>query len=267
MAPNQPLIFETPKVVGVADPDVDPEGHIPPDLLLTGIEVVVPLWPQHAEEPGERDILTVRFEQVGQVPVEIVNVYEPADMKPEFLIPIGPEYLTHDGVGQLWYELLDTADNPAKSYKRLLTIDHVPVPDDLPKAVFVHATPWGYLNCDTVPPLWEGVTVKIPPLTGFLVGDRCEVFWRGFLSLNDSGPEVISARKTIIRPALSEQDILEGYEIVILPYDVHIKPMERSSSATVTYRVYRGTKLVGSSELASVKIDRIRAGQELPCGP
>lgn len=264
MALNKPLTFDAPKVLGVADPVVDPEGQIPNDLLLKGIDVVVPLWPEPAKDPGERDILTVFFEQPGEPLVTIQNTYYPDDMKPEFIIHIGPEYLRINGVGELWYGILNSADNPSNSFPRRLTIDHA---GDLEEADFEHATKWGYLNCETDPPLWEGVTVNIPALAGFNVGDRCEVRWRGFSTLNGSGTEFISAKKTVIRPALSEQDIREGFSLVIEPYETHIKPMVKNASATVVYSVYRGAKRVGKSKTAVVKIDRIKPGEEFPCEP
>lgn len=267
MTPNKPMDFDAPKVIGVADPDIDPEGYIPFPLLLTGIDVVVSLWDEPAKDPEERDILTVRFEQPGQLPVKIENTYTPADMKPEFIIRIGPEHLKNDGAGELWYELLNTADNSSESYRRQLTIDHTPIPNDLPPAKFSHVDGWGYLNCQTVPPLWDGVTVKIPALPGFRVGDRCEVLWRGYSSLNASGAEISKARKRVNRPGLSDQDIREGFTLVIEPYDVHIKPMVNDASAMVGYRIYRGTRLVGGSQAAVAKIDRIISGNELPCGP
>ncbi|MHC8377398.1 hypothetical protein ACYZT3_15660 [Pseudomonas sp. MDT1-16] len=264
MALNKPLTFDAPKILGVADPDVDPEGHIPIELLLKGIDVVVPLWPEPAKDPGERDILTVSFEQPGEPLVSIQNTYEPDDMKPEFIIHLSPEYLKINDVGALWYEVHNIADNPSNSFPRRLTIDH---PGTLEEADFVHATKWGYLNCDTVPPLWDGVTVNIPALAGFNVGDRCEVLWRGFSTLNGSGSEFISAKKTVIRPALSEQDIHEGFSVVIEPYETHIKPMVKNASATVVYTVYRDAKRVGKSKTATVKIDRIEPGEEFPCEP
>ncbi|MDI3357781.1 hypothetical protein MO767_26015 [Pseudomonas sp. UYIF39] len=267
MVVNKPLTYDPPKVIGVPDSDIDPEGHIPTPLLLTGIEVVVPLWPEPAKEPLETDTLTVCFEQAGQTPVRIPNTYKPEDMRPEFIIRIGPEHLKNNGPGELWYELVNSAGNPSESYKRRLTIDHTPVPVDLKEARFTHADMWGYLYCKTDPPLWEGVNVEIPALQGFNVGDRCEVLWRGYSTLNGSGPEIDSARKTVIRSSLSDQDIREGYSLVIEPYETHIKPMVNNDSATVVYRVFRGAKLVGSSKIALVKIDRIVSGDELPCGP
>lgn len=267
MAPDKPLVFDAPKVNGVADPAVDPEGYIPLPLLLTGIDVVVPLWDEPATGPGERDIMTLRFEIPGQRPVRIENTYTPTDIKPEFIIHIGPEHLINDGVGELWYEVLNTADNPSFSLRRRLTIDHTPVPEDLDEATFPHANSWGYLNCSTLPPLWDGVTVNIPALTGFKVGDRCEVLWRGYSSLNGSGPEIPSARKNISHPSLSDQDIREGYALLVEPYDTHIKPMVNKASATIVYSIYRGARLVGYSSAALVKIDRIVPGEELPCEP
>ncbi|WP_219097358.1 hypothetical protein [Pseudomonas sp. UMAB-40] len=267
MAPNKPLTFNAPEVKGVDDPDVDPEGYIPLPLLLTGIDVIVPLWDEPAMEPGERDILTVRFEQPGQLPVAIENIYTPADMKPEFVIHIGPEHLVNNGVGELWYEVLDTADNPSFSFRRKLTIDHTPIPMDLEEAGFLYRNNDGYYNCDTDPPIWSGIHVVIPPLTLFQIGDRCKVIWRGYSSLNASGVQFVRARWINVRTALSDKDIREGYPLVVEPYDIHIAPMVKNSSATLVYQIYRGARLVGVSKTALVKIDRIRSGEELPCGP
>ncbi|WP_082459011.1 hypothetical protein [Pseudomonas mandelii] len=266
MAPNKPLTFDAPKVKGVADPDVDPEGYIPLPLLPKGIDVIVPLWPDPATEPGERDILTVRFEQPGQPPVKIENTYTPTDMKPEFIIHIGPEHLLNNGVVELWYELLNSADNPSFSFRRKLTIDHTPVPIDLKEVGFLYLTDWGYYNCITDPPIWFGIHFVVPPLTLFKVGDKCEVTWRGYSTWNGSGDEIVDARWINVRQSLSDKDIREGYPLVVEPYDIHIEPMV-SSSATVVYRIYRGARLVGQSKTALVKIDRIISGQELPCGP
>jgi hypothetical protein len=265
MAPIKPLTFAAPKVKGVADPDVDPEGHI--SLPLLGIDVVVPIWDEPATKPGERDILTVRFEQSGQPPVKIVNIYTPADMKPEFIIHIGPEHLLSNGVGELWYELLNSADNPSFSFRRKLTIDHTPVPIDLEEADFLNRSFWGYYNCDTNPPIWLGIHVLIPPLTLFKVGDRCEVTWRGYSTLNGSGTEIAGARWINVRQNLSDEDIRDGYRLVVEPYAIHIEPMVKDSSATLVYQIYRGLKLVGVSKKALVKIDRIIPGKDFTCGP
>ncbi|MBL0796435.1 MULTISPECIES: hypothetical protein [Pseudomonas] len=267
MISSGPLDFDPPQVDGVEDPAIDPEGWIPLELLRTGIDVVVPLWKEPATDPGERDILTVNFEQPGQTPVKIQNIYRPEDMRPEFRIHIGPEHLLNDGVGELWYDLLDTADNPSKSQRRNLTIDRTPVAVDLEGAKFLNTDIWGYYHCQTTPPIWEGIHIHVPPLTLFRTGDRCEVTWRGYSSLNGSGPEIVGARWGNVRNSLTDKDIREGYPLLVEPYDVHIEPMERESSATVIYRMFRGSRLVGTSEVALVKIDRILPGQEMPCGP
>jgi hypothetical protein len=257
-------VFAAPKVVGIPDEDIDPDGNIPIPLLLTGIKVIVPLWPQPAKDPGERDVLTVVLEQAGHAPVRISNTYYPQDMQPEFLILIGPEHLKNNGECLLRYELLDTADNPANSHNRKLTIDHTPVPVDLDEATFTDRNDSGYLNCKTARPFKDGVRVEIPPLRGFRPGDRCEVLWRGYDSLNGSGVEFVRARKLIIRPAISEQDIREGYALVIEPAEIHVKPLVNDDSAIIVYSVYRGAKLVGKSKTAIVKIDRVRPGSD-PC--
>jgi hypothetical protein len=274
MAPTQPLVFASPKVIGVLDADVDPDGHIPYDLLITGIDVVIPLWPEPAVMPGERDILTVFFEQPGQALVQIVNIYLPADMRPEFIIHIGPEFLRNDGVGELWYELLNSADNPSFSFRRRLTIDHSPVNENLPEAKFPQATFHGYFNCEMILQLKDGAVINIPPLTGFAIGDRCEVVWRGFKSPNGSNPdpenddqEIADAKKEITRTIETDKDLLEGFSVVIAPYDIHVKPMVSNASAVVRYSMYRGTRVLGISKPGLVRIDRKIPGEEEPCEP
>ncbi|MHC8293927.1 hypothetical protein [Pseudomonas sp. LB3P58] len=267
MSNQGPLDFKPPRVIGMEDADVDPDGYIPLELLLAGIEVVIPLWPSYATQPDERDLLTVYFEQPGQPPVSIENSYTAADIQPQFIIPIAANFLQVNGVGELWYQVLDTADHPSKSVRRNLTIDHVPIPVNLESPGFPDANVHGYLNCATVPPLWEGVRVTVPPLSGFRVGDRVELSWRGYPSLNGSGQEYVSARKEDIRPALSDTDIKEGYSLVIEPYDIHVQPMFDKASAIVQYRIFRGRRLVGVSKVGLVKIDRIIPGEEIPCGP
>lgn len=266
MPSRQPLTYDPPKVIGVADPDVDPAGHIPFELLARGIDVVVKLWDNPAKEDGERDILRVYFEQPGQPLVMIENIYYPADIKPEFIIHIGPEYLKVNGPGNLWYVQFNTADNPAPSFRRTLTIDHSPIIKDLPEAGFPDANGWGYINCQTDPPMWDGIKVKIPPLKGFEVGDRCEIVWRAYISPNGSSIQFRRAYKKIERLAISDQDIKEGFVVVIEPYDVHIKPMEDKASALVNYIMYRGSKKLGQSTTALLRVDRVIPGNGL-CGP
>lgn len=264
-------IFNPPKVNGVADSDIDPAGNIPYELLLTGIDIVVPRWTNYASEPGERDILHVCFEQpaLGQDPVRIETMYLPEDMEElEFIIHIGPEHLRNNGPGNLWYEVYDTANNLADSFRRTLTIDHTPVPTDLTVAEFPHAKD-GYINCTTQPPMWEGVTVKIPSLTGFEVevGDVCNIYWSAYLSRNGSGLQITKARKKIEHKISTEEELRNGFVEVVAPYDIHIKPMISNASALVGYEVYRGARQVGKSIVGLVRVDRIIPGEELPCGP
>ncbi|CEL29491.1 hypothetical protein [Pseudomonas fluorescens] len=267
MSNQGPLDFKPPSVNGVEDPDLDPDGYIPLDLLLAGIEVVVPLWPSHATGPDDRDLLTVYFDQPGQPLIKIENIYKAADIKPQFVIPINASHLQVNGQGKLWYELLDTADHRSKSEPRTLTIDHAPVPMTLTPPGFLYLNLNGYLNCFTQPPIWDGIFVTVPPLTGFNPGDRLELQWRGYSSLNGSGAEYVRARKKIVKPALSDEDIRQGFKVIVAPYDVHIKPMAKNSSAVVRYRILRGRRLVGVSKIGVAKIDRKLPGHDLLCGP
>lgn len=257
--------YAPPGVIGVADDD--PDGYIPLEKLEEGIDVVIPRWPDYAGS-GEIDTLVVRLEQDDQVPVVITNVYPGPDIPLEFIIHFGPEHLLNDGVAYVSYQTSNNEGNPAYSDPRKLTIDHTAVPVNLPKVSFPSATLWNYLNCGTVPPIWEGVDVKVPPLTNFLVGDRCVVRWEGFYSLNASGPPIAGTFKEISR-LIESEDIREGFQVLIEPFDPHIKPMEDKASAEVQYTIFRGTKPVGRSLPGVVKIDRVipDSHEYLVCGP
>ncbi|WP_192561171.1 hypothetical protein [Pseudomonas gozinkensis] len=267
MSVSGPLNFKPPQVIGVLDHSQDPEGHVPSELLPQGLDVVVPLWPSYATQPGDRDKLVVRYEQVGQIPVVIINEYLPADIKPEFVIHIEPKYLLSDGVGKLWYEVYDTADHPSFSDHRNLTIDHSPVRDDLEMVTFRDADPWGTVHCFTEPAIWTGIWLVIPALTGSKVGDRCEVTWRGYGPSSSGSVEIPRTRWENIRQSLSDQDVKTGYSLTVNPYVPHIEPMVANASATVIYRIFRGARLVGMSKVATLKISRMLAGDPVPCGP
>ncbi|VVO09994.1 hypothetical protein PS718_03351 [Pseudomonas fluorescens] len=265
MTPSEILNYKAPKVVGVDD--ADPDGHIPLELLLKGIEVVVPIWPVPSPD-GRTDTLIVQTKRNGVVEFAWSKGYVNPISEREFIIPIGPQYLAVDGVIELHYETRNFVNNPAYSDPRKLTIDHMPVVRELPEARFPGVDHWGYLNCSTVPPIWEGIEIEVPPLPAFTKnGDRCVVEWVGYKTLNASGPPIDNTYLTCGRDPLTDADIRDGYGVTIGPFVPHIEPMINNASATVVYSIYRGDKLIGLSKAGIVKIDRMIPGEVLPCGP
>lgn len=263
MPPSEILIYDPPQVIGVADDD--PEGYIPLDLLQKGIEVVVPIW-RFQSPDGQQDTLIVWMRRSGDVEISRKAYVTPIS-ELEFIVPIGPEYLVADGVVEVFYETRNYLNNPSYSLLRKLTIDHAPIPDNLTEVDFP-AAKLGYLNCDSSPPIWSGVEVKVPPLPSFCkVGDVCRVEWIGYLSLNGSGQPIASTYKVINKELLSDLEIKNGFSVTIEPFIPHLEPMQNKASAIAEYSVYRRAKLIGTSTKGLVRIDRIVSGEPVPCGP
>jgi len=264
MPPSEILIYDPPKVNGVADDD--PEGYIPLDLLQKGIEVVVPIWRRQSPD-GKQDTLIVWMRRSGDVEISRKAYITPIS-ELEFIVPIGPEYLVADGVIEVFYETRNYLNNPSYSLLRKLTIDHAPIYKDLPEVDFPAADFFGYLNCDSKPPIWSGVEVKVPPLPSFCkVGDVCRVEWIGYLSPNGSGDRITSTYKVINKELLNDLEIENGFSVTIEPFAPHLEPMQDNASAISEYSVYRGAKLIGTSKKGLVRFDRIVPGNPVPCGP
>jgi hypothetical protein len=265
MPPSEILVYNPPKVVGVADDD--PDGHIPLELLLTGIEVVVPIWPVQSPD-GRQDTLIVQMRRGTIIEFNWRQTYTTPIAEREFVIPIGPEYLTTDGVVEVFYQTRNYVQNTSNSLPRKLTIDHLPVVRDLKAVTYPKANLHGYLNCKTKPPIWTGIEIEVPPLPAFVQsGDRCEVEWIGYLSPNGSGAAIGRTYKKIIKSSLTQAEIDKGFSVVVEPFVPHIEPMINKASAITTYSIYQGLKLIGTSKKGLVRIDRVVTGEDLPCGP
>ena len=265
MPPSETLIYNPPKVIGVADDD--PEGYIPLDLLQKGIDVIVPIWSYQSPD-GRQDTLIVQMKRNGIEEFLWRQSFVTPISDLEFIIPIGPQYLITDGVVEVSYETRNYLGNPSRSLPRKLTIDHTPIPVDLTEVDFPAADDWGYLNCQSDPPIWTGVEVEVPPLPSFCkVGDECRVEWIGFLSLNGSGPSIGSTHKKINKILLNDLELKNGFSVTVEPFIPHLEPMKNNASAIAIYSIYRGAKLLGVSKKGVVKIDRTIPGDTVPCGP
>ncbi|MBC3376502.1 hypothetical protein HU762_21395 [Pseudomonas sp. SWRI92] len=266
MQPVEVLEYDPPTVVGVDEND--PDGYIPFELLQTGIEVRIPIWPVPSPS-GETDTLTVEMKRNGVVEFTSATYHLNPISETEFFILIGPQYLAVDGVVEVSYTTENYLGNEHPSYPRKLTIDHTPIPSNLPEVEFPAAKQnlHGYLNCSTQPPIWQGVEVKVPPLPNFCrPGDICAVEWIGYQSLNGSGPPINATYKKIDTP-LTLLQITNGFSVTIEPFRPHLEPMIDKASGAANYTLYRGTRKIGASVREVVKIDRIIPGESQPCGP
>lgn len=246
-------------VEGIADSDT--QGHVPRDILINGTRIVIPYW----IEPEENDQLLI-FMVRNAIETTLYDITYPNPLTVPFLyFALTPQHLATDGVEFLYYKIWKGSggtDDP--SPERQLTIDHTPLMK-LPEPDFPHATLWGYLNNSTKPPLTSGATVRIPAFTNIAVpGDIARTHWRGYSTLNGSGPEVPGTYGVWDKP-LSATDITNGIDHVV-PYLPHIRSLFDNDSAVVVCQLLRGSRLIAESNKALVKIDQVTPGESGPSG-
>lgn len=243
----------------------DPEGRVPLPLLLNGTIARVPRWKDFSTVGSRSDRLIVTWKQDG-VETDIFDQSYPGPITQlEFEIPLTPQRLGTDGVAWLYYVVQDADGNPDTAAAVKLTIDRsqIPVPS-LKPVEFPHATPWGYLSCQTWPALNQGVTIRVPPQTIGMAGDICKLLWQGYSSLIGGDEFIVDEAVLEISHILSEDNLLKGFDIIV-PFRPCVKPLIGNASASVVIRFYRGGGLIAQSEPKWVKVDRIIPGEVLPC--
>lgn len=134
----------------------------------------------------------------------------------------------------------------------------------LKEPLFPSADLYGYLNCESVPKLWEGVTVRISGDSRFSALDRIELDWQGCRTLNGGDP--IPGTDATFTKILTAAEAADGFDIVVDDYEKLIKPMADNNSATAQYRLYKVGGGIGLSNMDFVKITRTMPSGEL-CGP
>lgn len=263
------LLADPPTVDGV--PDSDPDGLLPAEVLLNGGVARVPLWPIYADVPGETDLLEVFWRPDGDA---AVRIYDDPKIGPitetEFMIPLDKGLFQNDGIAFLYYRVSPQPfGNPLTSAEKRLTIDHsvIPLPILL-KPIFPHVNLWGYLNCASVKPIWEGVYVKVP-FQNLSRGDICELSWRGFSVINGREEFYVegSAGGISHTMTLAEAENNDGFELPPIPFSPYLEQLIDRCSVTARYKVKRGGRYIGESRDELAKIDRIIPGEDIPCGP
>lgn len=253
-APIKVFTYDQPDAV-----EIDAAGVILPVAHLNGLTVIIPRWSNPSPD-GERNDLYIYLDDT-----EVSHTWYDSPLnQPEFRIVIEPRFFANDGVVELWY-LTVTSGNDAFSEKRPLIVRRTPVAE-LAEPSFPDATLGGYLNCSSTPKLWESlrVSVPVPTLIKWQVGDELRLCWRGFTTLNGTGPALVS---TEFLRKLTKEDVAKDYVFSITEYELYIKPMEKNASALASYSIYHNGVLVGTSKVGLVKIDRIISGEVISCGP
>jgi hypothetical protein len=133
---------------------------------------------------------------------------------------------------------------------------------------FPDADDYGYLNCATKNPIWEGVYVKVP-FQNFRENDVCELSWRGFSELTNSEEFYVegSAGELSHTVSLAEAGDREGFKLPPIPFSPYLEQLIDKCSVTAQYKVKRDGRYIGQSRDELAKIDRIIPGEDIPCGP
>lgn len=248
------------------DPN-DPEALLPPDASTNGVYLNIPLWEFPSEGVGKSDLLEIWVLEPG-VTVETLfysnSFLVPVTIPPRFHLPA--QYLQRVGEISLRYRVtLGDNGNEDTSLPQRFTLRRL-VPINLKEPVFPNATLWGYLNCKTMPPMWQRIQVFIPRQPGkFKGGDQCFLDWESFRKLN--GVDAIPNTFTRFTKRLTEQEAVDGFYFILMRYNRLIKPIDGLGSALVRYSLYRNNVPMGKSAAGLVKIDRVISGESAFCGP
>ena len=88
--------------------------------------------------------------------------------------------------------------------------------------------------------------------------------WQGCYNLNGTDP--IPGVTDEFRKTLTADEAINGFDIVILPYDTLIAPMVNNNSGLAYYRLEKVNGGVGRSKSDFVKINRTRPSGAI-CSP
>ncbi|WP_434589034.1 hypothetical protein J3Q09_14790 [Pseudomonas sp. R4-83] len=247
----------------------DPDGIVPQEILENGTIGRVPRWanfpqPPAPGDPADYTILYVFWEQNSEIIEIFKETYTYIDDKPEFVFSLTAEHMEKNGIASIYYCLEGRNGNPDPSPPRKLTIVHPPKPT-LREPAFPDANINGYINCSTMPRVWEKIRVEIVPETAgiFEELDECVLVWQGFDCLGAGGAP-LTPRYTFDKTIIGDESV-KGF-IIDIPFDPYIRPMVDNDSATASYTIFRRGVPVHVSHRGLVKIDRVRVGEPEPCG-
>jgi len=124
-----------------------------------------------------------------------------------------------------------------------------------------------YLNCKTLPAIWDGVRVRVDKHLSINEGDEIRLKWQGYSGFAGTGPIVGTGQ--VFRWHWTRADEDRGYYHFIVPYRPYVEPMKDEAGAGAEYSVWRGSMLVGNSTVRYIKLDRVysRSPTVVYCGP
>jgi hypothetical protein len=256
------------------DPN-DPTAQLPPDASTNGVYLNIPLWESPSIEVGKRDLLEI---WVLEPDVVLETLFYSNPFPVPITIParfhLPPQYLQRDGVISLRYRVTlgDNGNEDTALPQRFALRRQVPT--NLAEPVFPNATLWGYLNCCSVPRMWDEVKVRVPAQPGrFKEHDDCVLDWEGFYTLNGIRAIPGTAGRFVKTLSKQEAESATGFDFSLGPdkFEQYIAPMGKQTpggttgSARASYTLRRDGVAIGRSTVGLVKFDRVVPGETFLC--
>ena len=212
-------------------------------------------------------------------------------------------YTVDTASGDVWGKTIEFSDIPWSAIKALGGVDEITmfyttfngvneqsstatpvILDVVPpiladRADFISANPDYWLNCESLPPMWDHVPIKVPYHSTFKKDDVIIMDWTGYTELGGGGNVIPETKDTLMKTLTqadidaAEADHALGYVLRQDKYETKIKPIKSplanspGSSAIAVYVVKRGERVIATSRERPVKIDRKRTGTVNWCGP
>lgn len=262
MPPDQQINAEALKIDGVNDDD--PEGNVPSDILINGTQIRIPRWPRFPPPPAPGEaarhtILHIYWNQ-NNVEKEIVSkTYTYVDDQPEFTFPLTPQQMSSNGIAFIRYVLEGFDGNDDPSPVKKLTILHA----SLRAPGYPDKNIWNELNCFSTPPVSEKIRVMIYPEPVFADLDDFVIEWQGFKTV-DGKPVALTVLYKFPKK-INSHEAANGFVFDIL-FDPYVRPMFDKHKGVARYMIVRNGAPAYKSFDGAVLINRIVAGEPIPCG-
>lgn len=165
--------------------------------------------------------------------------------------------------GALWlfcfYRLADRAGNVNPAFSLVASAR---LQTSLPPVTYIRPSfpqseshPNRYLTCSTLPPIWFGVEVHIPPDTNLLQGDLVTLRFQGYAQYPDVNPD-----PNIVETLAHFWDEVadaSGYNFWLRDVERLIRPLKKNAGGQASYMVSRGGTIIGRSASRYVQFDRV----------
>ncbi|OPA90002.1 hypothetical protein BFW86_12600 [Pseudomonas fluorescens] len=161
------------------------------------------------------------------------------------------------------YQVQDYAGNRSQvSQVAQATLNLAGPPLIFPRPRFPQAEPHQayYLNCSSVPPIWDEVEVRIDPDPGIHHGDLITMMFQGYARAPDREP--IADTALVLTHFWDSVADATGYSFKIVDVERVIRPLKDTAGGRACFVQSRGGVTLGRSAFRYVRLDRVVPSSE-----